>query len=38
MTVNRAILFEQLHYTERHIAAGAEAIERQRQGIPHDVG
>lgn len=33
--MNRAVLYEQLHYTERHIAAGAEAIEKQRQGIAH---
>jgi hypothetical protein len=31
--INRAILYDQLHYTERHIAAGEEAIEKQRQGV-----
>lgn len=36
--MNRAILYEQLHYTEQHIAAGAEAIEKQRQGIARHEG
>lgn len=31
--INRAILYEQLRYAERGIAAGEEAIEKQRQGI-----
>jgi hypothetical protein len=28
--VNRAQLLEQLHYAERHIAAGAEALDKRR--------
>jgi hypothetical protein len=30
--MNSAILYDQLHYTERHIEAG-ESIEKQRQAI-----
>jgi len=33
MTINRAVLYDQLHYPERHIAAGASAIDKQRYAI-----
>jgi hypothetical protein len=33
--MNRTLLLERLHYTERYIAAGIEAIEKQRQTLEH---
>jgi hypothetical protein len=33
MTINHALLLEQLYYTDRHIAACTAVIEKERQGI-----